>query len=62
MIAKILVWFLFILYVLNVVIHLYEVSKGEYCKTESPTINAIAAVIDTILACLIWLYLIPLVG
>jgi len=58
---KILVWAWFIGEILNVAVCLHEVSKGEHYKKELPITNAIAAVIHMLLACLIWIYLIPLV-
>ena len=61
MIEKILIWFWFVAEITNIIAYLYSVSKGEYYKKESPVVNAITAVIHTLLACLIWIYLIPLV-
>ena len=62
MIAKILVWYLLIVYILETIVRLYLVSKGYHCVEHSPLTNAIIAVWSTIVAFLIWLYLIPLVS
>jgi len=51
-----LLWFVFVLLVLNIVYHLHQVAEGKHMHEVKPTSCAISAVVYTILAMLWWFY------
>jgi len=51
-----LLWFVFVLFVLDIIYYLYQVAEGKHTHEEDPACCAISAVIYTILAMLWWFY------